>query len=418
MQEIKILHTVKKEAEGMYYTIPFMVPDNLESFTVYYKYNMAAGECAEGEQAEPCIIDIGIMDSQGCFIGWSGSARQSVTVGEFCSTNGYLRKKIKSGIWKIIVGAYKVSGSCTEVEYTVAFSEKRTRLYYGDLHIHSDASDGQYNCYELGLMAQKQGLDFIALSNHNNYSENYLLPLISGVTFIPAVEWTHYKGHMNFFGPLNPFENSFITNNAAEFKKLIGDAVKKGAVISVNHPEDELCPYLWGDDSVYEMMEIWNGPMRPANVRAIQKWTSLLSGGRKITAVGGSDFHGDNAFSRMGNPVTAVYSSSRSAEDLLSAIRNGRSFIAADKNAPKLFIGCGDKMMGDTLRPDEERITLDIEAERADGCRLFLVTAQGESDVTDKSGAEICAEKAVFAYLKAVSADGGIKAVTNPIYIR
>lgn len=66
--------------------------------------------------------------------------------------------------------------------------------------MHSTASDGRKDVYTLAKKAQKTGLDFIAVSDHNNYSENFSLPKISGLTFIPAVEWTHYKGHMNFFG--------------------------------------------------------------------------------------------------------------------------------------------------------------------------------------------------------------------------
>lgn len=417
IHKILINHTVEKIKEEMYYTIPFEVPENVDSFTVSYSYKKITREESGGVN-EPCVIDIGIIDSGGRFIGWSGSARQSVTVGEFNSTNGYLRKKIKSGTWQIIVGAYRVSGDHTEVEYTIEFSEKRRRFYYGDLHVHSDASDGQYNCYELGIMAQRQGLDFIALSNHNNYSENYSLPRISGITFIPAVEWTHYKGHMNFFGPLNPFDNSFITNSAEEMKKLIAAAIKKGAVISVNHPEDELCPYLWGDDSAYEMMEIWNGPMRPANERAIKKWTDLLKTGRKISAVGGSDYHGDSSPSRMGSPVTAVYSDSQSAEDLLSSIRAGRSFVAADKNAPCLFMRCRDSIMGGTVCTDEPAVTLDITAERADGCKLFVVTATGETEITGKTYIEIPVEASRFAYIKAIDGSNAVTAVTNPIYIK
>lgn len=416
LQKLVIKHTIEKSKEGTYYTIPFEVPENVDSFTVSYSYNKVS-QGITGKKRKPCIVDLGIIDSDGQFIGWSGSAKDKITVGEFSATNGYLCKKIKSGTWKTIVGAYKISRNCIDVEYTIEYCERQVRLYYGDLHIHSDASDGQYSGYKLGIMARKKGLDFIALANHNNYSENLTLPSISGVTFIPAVEWTHYKGHMNFYGVLNPFENSFIANSEEEMVKLINDAVQKGAVISVNHPECPICPYLWKNDDVYEMMEIWNGPMRPANVRAIEKWTGLLKRGKKISAVGGSDFHRTLSPVRMGNPITAVYSISQSADDLLHSIKKGHSFIASGKKAPKLYIGCGNRMMGDTIITNKRKAKLEIRAENMNGCSLYLVTAIGEKNITGQNSVEIAADTAVFAYLKAVGKYDRIVSITNPIYI-
>ena len=46
------------------------------------------------------------------------------------------------------------------------------------------------------------------------------MPHIDGLTFIPAVEWTHYKGHINLFGVANPFENSFVANTKEDIAEI------------------------------------------------------------------------------------------------------------------------------------------------------------------------------------------------------
>ncbi|MGN1195712.1 MAG: hypothetical protein ACI4SB_09525, partial [Acutalibacteraceae bacterium] len=142
MNKTVIRHTIEKSKEGTYYTLPFDLPDGLESFTVSYKYDKQT-QGITGRRKNPCIIDLGLTDADGRFLGWSGSARDCVTVGEFESTKGYLSQKLKGGTWQIIVGAYKLNKPSVEVEYTIEFHEKKTKLYFGDLHIHTDASDGK-----------------------------------------------------------------------------------------------------------------------------------------------------------------------------------------------------------------------------------------------------------------------------------
>lgn len=408
-------HHITKDKEGLYYTIPFDVPDNVEKITVSYDYFRKNGGFL-ADLSPSNTIDIGIEDEKSNFLGWSGSAHKTVSVGEYDSTSGYLSLPINKGQWKIIVGAYHVMPNGVDVTYTVDFQFKGERLLYGDLHIHTIASDGSLSACEAGAAARKAGLDFIALANHNNFAENYFLPHIDGLTFIPAVEWTHYKGHMNFFGVKNPFINSFVANTKEEMQTLIADARSKGAIVSVNHPKCRFCPYLWGDENAFDMIEIWNGPMRKTNTDGIKWWTELLCGGRKIPAVGGSDFHKPKSLARLGNPVTGVYAKSPSTEDILDAISKGRSFVSDGVNGVKIKLEYGEYSMGDTAKYSRD-ISLTAES---NSNSLILVTDKGERSIKPINGkAEINIEKVKFAYVKAEKVYGKIKmisAVSNPIY--
>ncbi len=411
-----ITHHIPKIKEGTYYTVDFDVPENVEKITVEYSY-FSKHKGMMSDLMPSNTVDIGLEDEKSRFLGWSGSAHKSISVGEFDSSSGYLCEKINPGKWKIIVGAYHIMDEGVTVTYKITFKKKAPRLLMGDLHIHSTASDGAMSAYELGMMAKEKGLDFIGLANHNNFSENYNLPHIDSLTFVPAVEWTHYKGHMNLFGVEDPFDNSFVANSEAEMKTLISNARKKGALVSVNHPKCPICPYLWEDDTVFDCMEIWNGPMAKRNTDAIQWWTQLLKSGRKINAVGGSDFHRKNRFVKLGSPLTAVYCDSPSASDILNAIEKGHCFVCENKESPKLSLTYKDSIMGDTAEytPD---IPLVI---KADCKSVILVTDKYEKEVKlVNSQAEISAEGIKFAYIKAYkgSIRKKLSAVSNPIYFK
>lgn len=405
-------HKVTKELEGTYYYVPFDVPENVIKITVSYDYYRPTKGMLSDLKPSNCI-DIGLSDSNRNFLGWSGSSHPSISVGEYSSSNGYLCKKIEAGTWQIIVGAYHVLPEGVEVTYNIDFEYSGEKLLYGDLHIHSDASDGKYDAFEIGKKAKAKGLDFVALANHNNYSLNFSLPQINGFTFIPAVEWTHYKGHMNLFGVKNPFENSFIANSRDEMQTLLTEAKARGAIISVNHPKCRFCPYLWDDEEAFDMMEIWNGPMRPTNVDGIAWWTELLKKGRKIPIVGGSDYHSPKGAARIGNPVTAVYSRSPSADDILDGIKNGHSFVTYGKDAPVIDLHYGEYRMGDTAVVNEND-KLNVTVKSMNKEKVILVTDKEEKEIQPGS---ISIGDIKFAYIKLVGKRSGrILAVSNPIY--
>lgn len=152
MDTIVIKHYVKKEKEGTYYKVPFDVPENVEQITVSYSYEKKM----KSSPKEKNIIDIGLEDGQGRFLGWSGSAHETICAGEYDSSNGYLSEPVQPGSWRILVGAYHVDTEGIEVTYSIQFTYKREKLLFGDLHIHSDASDGAWDIWTVAQEARKR----------------------------------------------------------------------------------------------------------------------------------------------------------------------------------------------------------------------------------------------------------------------
>jgi len=417
MTEMILDHLVEKNKEGSYYALPFQVPEGVVSVTVTYSYPRIA---RKGDQIIN-IIDLGLEDSQGQFLGWSGSSRKSVTVGEFTATPGYCMAPVRAGTWHILVGAFHVQENGVPVRYRISFEKREPGWLFGDLHVHSTASDGQYDVLTLARKAKRMNLDFLSVTDHNNYSENYYLPRISGLTLIPGTEWTHYLGHMNIFGLKKPFSGTFIANDPEDMHRIITDAAERGALISVNHPRCNLCPYLWPDDHIFAAMEIWNGPMSEKNRDGIRWWTELLRQGRHIPGLGGSDFHRSFSCVRMGVPVTAVYSASRRSDDILAALAAGHSYITRSINGIRLDMRCGEARFGDTVRKG----VVSVSAERMPlGSELQLIGADGVlARFPAKSGqvhVQLSLPETPFVYLMAgyptALRKGMPLAISNPLY--
>jgi hypothetical protein len=98
-----------------------------------------------------------------------------------------------------------------------------------------------------------------------------------------------------------------------------------------------------------DAIEVWNGPMRESNLKALGYWQSLLTPGKKIPISGGSDYHHDTPFIFPGGPTTCVYAMSNSPTDILAAVRAGHSYITFAPDAPTLQMEAGGSILGDTV---------------------------------------------------------------------
>ncbi len=342
--------------QGTYFTLPFSMPANIESFALTYRYErhhetetgVENGRFISREEIN--IIDLGLIGADGVQVGASGSDKLSISITETEATPGYHPCALVPGEWQIIVGAYKVAPQGVNVVYELSFTRKHLRLLKGDLHTHTIASDGVLRVDELAQHARKNGLDYLAITDHNQMVSADALSQISGITLIAGVEWTHYQGHANFLGMDKPYDEPFLANSIAEIQKRFESARSRGAFICINHPCDPVCPFLFAMDSLpYDCIEIWNGPMRGSNLQAVGLWHSLLMAGTKVPICGGSDYHRDSLLLFPGGPTTCVYAMSASPADILSALKLGHAYITYSATGPTLELTGGDSMMGDSV---------------------------------------------------------------------
>jgi len=352
--QLSIQYFVGHEREGTYLFIPFTMPPDTESFSINYHYERhhegPAGKDGFKSRQEVNIIDLGLIAPDGAQVGASGSDKTSIQVSATTATPGYRVCHLVPGEWQILLGAYKVAPAGVTVFYDLVFFQKRLRLFRGDLHTHTLASDGVLTVDELARHARRHGMDFLAITDHNQMVSAEALPQMPGFTLIPGVEWTHYQGHANFLGVDRPYDEPFAANTPEEVQARFNSARSRGALITINHPFDENCPFKFNLDSMpFDCLEIWNGPMRESNLRAIGFWHALLLAGRKVPICGGSDYHRDQLFVFPGGPTTCVHALSASPADILSGLRRGHAYITFAPNGPTLEMGAGDALPGDSV---------------------------------------------------------------------
>ncbi len=342
---------IEKAQEKQYIKVPIEVPPNVEILTISYSYKGNQVSTIPTE-AEKNVIDIAIIAPCGKEAGASGSSKKQVTLSPAYSTPGYDRMQIAEGVWQVVLGAYMVMNEGVEVTIKAEYQFKSYRWLKGDTHLHTVNSDGSLTIEDLGNRIKKKGLDFMIITDHNNFFHNKRLPHIPGLTIIPGVEFTHYSGHVNLVGLESPYTGSYVLNSFEEFIERLKEPREGGALISINHPFCSLCPWLWPKEGFdYNCVEVWNGPMRKDNLTTIAWWQEQLVLGRKLIAIGGSDFHwAIGPISYLGMPTACVYAKANSADDILEAMKKGRISLKRTAKAPLLLLECGEAIMGDSVK--------------------------------------------------------------------
>ena len=419
--------------QGTYFTLPFTMPDNIEKFSLTYHYarhHESESPVEHGRfisRKEINIIDLGLIAPDGTQVGASGSDKLSISISETRATPGYYPCTLAPGEWQVIVGAYKVAEEGVEVLYELSFSSKYLRLYKGDLHTHTLASDGILRVEELAQHSLQNGLDYLAITDHNQMVSAETLLQHSDLTLIPGLEWTHYQGHANFLGVDKPYDEPFLANTIQEVRARFASARSRGAFISINHPCDVVCPFLFDMNSLpFDCLEIWNGPMRGSNLQAIGLWQSMLTAGKKVPICGGSDYHRDSLLLFPGGPTTCVYALSSSTRDILSGVKLGHAYITYSVKGPKLVMTAGEAIMGDRVEFSKvKKIEYKVSRLLAEDV-VQVVTKQGSTPVlkaeTDgEMRGEYSMEAAGFAFIEVVrSFLPGLPLlpalISNPIY--
>ncbi len=348
---------IEPEQQGQYLTFPFTVDEGVASMTVKYDYDRYEHqETSQANQSfesreEINIIDLGLLDPHGRQVGASGSDKLEFFVSEAKATAGYRPSPIMPGEWQLLAGAYKVAPAGVTVYYEIILIYKQPQLLKGDLHTHTIASDGVHTAKELAWKAKRAGLDFVAITDHNQLVSADALPRLDGVTLIPGVEWTHYQGHANFLGVDQPFDGCFATNSPQETQAIFKTAHQRGAFISINHPFEECCVFQYDLNSLpFDALEIWNGPMRESNLKAVGLWQSMLVAGKKVPICAGSDYHKDTPFIFLGGPTTCVYAQSKGSSDILAALRQGHAYLIYAPDGPILEMTAGQEaILGDSV---------------------------------------------------------------------
>lgn len=392
-----------------YALVPFEVMAGTARLEVEYAYDEHEG----GNQ-----IDLGLVDPRGAefpsfpgFRGWSGAVRHSVVLTERAATPGYLPGPIESGRWWVLLGLYKMSSQELDLTLTIRTAPTageapapgppdgaaadvplaEPRWYRGDLHSHTDHSDAPRSLEELVAAARQRGLEFLAVTDHNTTSHFPYLNMGDDLTLVPGEEVTSYHGHMNVWGNSAPLD--FRVGEASELRAVIDAAHAQGAIVSAGHPTMTGVDWNFGYELPLDCIEVWHGRAGSLNAVTLEMWDGMLSAGRRVIAVGGSDVHiGKPGSPVVGEPTTWIRARSRSPVELLDGLRGGRVTITAH-DGPWLELRATDGSrtweVGDSAPPGPVDVRCTVK--RGAGCTLRVISAQQElaAETVDEDAFEL-----------------------------
>ncbi len=343
-----------KSDEEKYFYLPFFVPEN----TVKMKIELSF----DGSHT----IDLGLCDCNNKQNGTAGGARKTIVISENYATPGYTPCVPEAGEWRVMIGAYRISGEGVKITVIIDFEFKKREWLVGDTHVHTINSDGALSPREIVSKAEKKGFDYCFITDHNNCRAFFDNVMSEKVNIIKGEELTLFDGHINLFGAINPLTSPYFASTDAELLALITEARNNGAAVSVNHPECKRCGFHLDRYAVNaDSVEIWNGPQRIDNMNALWWWHSELLKGNRITAIGGSDYHRDYFVTDLlGLPVTAVLSESRTSADIIDGIKKGRCVISSGVNGAMIILKSGDATIGDTVKL-KNNTAIEIRVKRA-----------------------------------------------------
>ncbi len=443
---VKLHYTPRDQQTGRYQYVPFEVPAGAGRLRVAYRYDKAGGaNVVDLGLFEPGPLDLGTP----AFRGWSGGERGEIEVGTEMATPGYWPGPIPPGRWHVMLGLYKVSEAGVDVEVELESSAGRTsgapRLaarqaqpirrgaawYSGALHAHTFHSDGALAPVELARRAREQGLDFLAITDHNNTTHQLEAIEVPGLLVITGEEITTPGGHVNAWGlgGLRDFVDFRVLPGEGSLQALMDSARKRGAIFSINHPRSACVACSWTHDVPPAVTALEVANVRHEELaQALAMWDVLLRQGRRIVAVGTSDWHRGTA--PIGEASVRVRADELSTSAILGALREGRVVVMADAATPppELLVRAGDReaRVGDTLELRRgERLLAEVSGSGAgfDGARVELVwRGEAVASATLAAGAPARFERFPQAsgYLRVhvTAASGRPLAMTNPVWLR
>lgn len=361
--------TREDREENYYRYLPFELPNCATGVTVRLAYDRRSA-----------VLDLGCFDPNG-FRGWSGGERDEFSITETWATPGYLPGRLPGGKWLVCLGLYQVppGGIAWAAEVQLGNVERpqqplrpaadgggpervlpagRGRHWLaGDLHAHSEHSDGKLDLDELASLARSRGLDFLAVTDHNTVSHHAELERIgrrNGIALVPGQELTTPKGHANCLGGVGWLD----------FRKdpdqWLETAEARGGLLSVNHPLAADWGWQFTGHRQFPLTEVWHGSWDQTSSCVIDWWRSR----GETVAVGGSDFHRLGHEALPGSPTTWVEAE---GDDVLGALREGRVAVSAEPTGPLV------------LPIDDEVVVLD-----GDGTTLVSESGQRQPIIGDR----------------------------------
>ena len=283
---------------------------------------------------------------------WLDTKRRVIS--EDWSSPGYTPGAIEPGLWTLSVDIFRIMPpGQTSYEVTVTLSDKAEEgphlpsaatvadkgpgWYKGDLHGHTEHSDGRWSVAEFLNHARARGLDFVTITDHNTTSGQPWAEALADddLLVMCGIEVTTLFGHCLALGAREwvdwRMKDGQTMSARAEAIMAAGYTFVIAHPMAEGHPWCAGCHWQYADvfPGPARLVEIWNGPWDPAKnelgLRLLQTW---LNKGIRMRATAGTDIHGPQGPEvRVG--YNRVWAEAFSEAAILRGIGSGRNVLTA-----------------------------------------------------------------------------------------
>ncbi len=329
--------------------LPVDVPPGASGLRIELEYDATAA-----------TLDLGCLGAAG-FRGWSGGARRSFVITAGQATPGYLPGELEPGTWQVMIGLYQMPVGGIEYRVTTEVTGPGSHLTLeppapplppltqrpprrdlpassgrrwlaGDLHTHTVHSDGAMTVPELARFGAGQGLDFIAITDHNTISHHVELPGAAAahqIILLPGQELTTIAGHAGALGDVGWIDFRETADSWLDATEL------HGGLLSINHPIGGHVSWTVPMTRRPPLIEVWHWSwLDPRWTNSLAWW---LAWDPAAIPVGGSDWHRTGSDAPPGSPTTWIETAAAEPEALLAGLRAGRTAISATRDGPVLL---------------------------------------------------------------------------------
>lgn len=231
----------------------------------------------------------------------------------------------------VVAAAIAVGTSIGRVHYQPPIKSGEYVILAGDFHVHAAPGDGSLTPWALRDEAARQGLDVIAVTNHNQFLAANLVRSLAADADQPIVlqgeEVTNPDYHLIAVGIEHVIPSNLSVPDA------VAAIHAAGGVAIAAHPTSAFPGYDDAALAVVDGTEVAHPERRDIYRR---QYIEIFARARQlhpqVAPIGSSDVH--NALA-LGRCRTFVFAHERSAQGVLEAIRAGRT-VAVDERG-RLF---------------------------------------------------------------------------------
>ncbi|WP_346915625.1 CehA/McbA family metallohydrolase [Clostridium sp.] len=335
-----------------------------------------------------------------------------------------------------------------------SFKKGKLTHYFGQLHSHTNISDGTGSLDEAYTWAKNHGADYYAVTDHSNWFDNDTAATLADGSASKA--WTNahvtadeydkaddftaiygyemtWSGSTGGWGHMNTFNTpGFETrsNKAMDLQNYYNTLQTQPQSISqLNHPGKtfgdfaDFGYYSAGADKVVNLVEVGNGegPIRGSGYfPSYEYYTRALDKGWHVAPTNNQDNHKGKWYT-SNTARTVIISTDNSREALYDSMRNLNVYASEDENMTIDYTVNGS-IMGSSLG-EVDKLNFKVNIADDDAIKKVSVISNGGVEVTSKDfnsknvdwQFELSPEYTYY-YLKIVQGDEDI-AVTAPVWV-